>query len=598
LIDEFNHANVYEEVSLEKSDLNRDVLEGSKPITRQLEEKMKKLGYLICVFIIAMLMILPACTPSTPEATTAPAVTGEIPANTAVPQETPTLSEADKVGGTFVVAIPTEPDTLDCQKSGLGATNTVCRFFGGALVANDPNTAGVYVPYLAESWEISADGLTHTFHLKPGIRFHDGSLLTAQDFVYSLNRLMNPDTGAPSAGAMDGITSIEAPDDATLVIHSSSPMPFLLDFLTSTGYTMPYSENYMTTNGEDYFAAHPMGVGPYIFQEYLTGSKVVLTRNPDYTWGPTYSNGSPYNFDTVEIRVLPEESTTIAGMETGEINYNSDISANNIAQYEPLSNLVVREVPSYTVSGIFMNPINKFLSDVRVRQAINYAIDKDSIVNLIFQGRALPAYSSLSATTPGYDPAAETTGYHYDVAKAKNLLEEAGFVMGTDGIYEKDGEPLHFTINTEGTAESKTKLAEVVQQQLKAAGIDIEIQQLDEGVSVQNWATGQYDLQLLSYEWGNAEVLMLIFHSQAFGGGIWGGFDNNGLDAMIENIRTIVDKQEWTANVYAVQQKIITDALFAPIYTPFVFTAMTNNVVDAIPEFWDGWALDTAYFAK
>jgi peptide/nickel transport system substrate-binding protein len=232
-----------------------------------LEEKMKRFGYLMCIFVIAVLSILPACTPSTPEATTAPAATEAVPVDAVVPQATPTESAPDKVGGTLVVAIPTEPDTLDCQRSGLGATNTVCRFFGGSLVASDPNTAGVYVPYLAESWEISDDGLTHTFHLKQGVHFHDGSLMTANDFVYSLNRLMNPDTGAPSAGAMDGITSIEASDDATLVIHSSSPMPFLLDFLTSTGYTMPYSETYMTTNGEDYFAAHPMGVGPYIFQE-------------------------------------------------------------------------------------------------------------------------------------------------------------------------------------------------------------------------------------------------------------------------------------------------------------------------------------------
>jgi peptide/nickel transport system substrate-binding protein len=252
-----------------------------------------------------------AVTESAPVVTeAAPVVTEAAPVTT----EAPVATEISKVGGTLVVSIAAEPSTLDPD---LADNSGILDVIGATLIARDPQT-GDFVPWLAESWEISADGTVITFTLKDGILFQDGTPLTAQDYAFTLNRAVDPNMASPVAGpALIGLVSATATDDKTLVITLAAPNFSIFSTLaTLNGFMMPLSKAYVESNGLDFVARNPMSVGPYKFKEWVTGEKIVLERNPDYTWGPAYAPGPP-NIETVEYRIIADQATEVAALEAG-----------------------------------------------------------------------------------------------------------------------------------------------------------------------------------------------------------------------------------------------------------------------------------------
>ncbi|MCJ7624826.1 MAG: ABC transporter substrate-binding protein, partial [Anaerolineaceae bacterium] len=146
---------------------------------------------------------------------------------------------------------------------------------GGSLVAKEPET-GEIVPYLAESWEISEDGLTYTFHLKDGIKFHDGTPFTAHDYAFTLNRAIAPETGSPgTAGMLGTLIGADATDDLTLILRLSAPNAILMENLAFPGFMMPFSKAYVEANDDEYLAHNPMSVGPYTFKEWISGDHIL-----------------------------------------------------------------------------------------------------------------------------------------------------------------------------------------------------------------------------------------------------------------------------------------------------------------------------------
>jgi peptide/nickel transport system substrate-binding protein len=561
-----------------------------------MEEKMypKSFKYVFPVLIM-LALLMAACTPQTSVTEAAREVEAAETAQTDdVAQPTVTfVPEGPSVGGTLVMVIDTEPDTLDPHKTGSSVTNAVLSLIGASLVAKD--TEGNYVPCLAESWEISEDGLTWTFTLKEGVKFHDGNPLTAGDYAWTINRILDPETGATSVTAMvSGVTSAEATDDRTLVIHTSTPSFYLLDNLTQAGYLMPLEEAFVEEMEGD-LSRNLVGVGPYIFKEWVTGDRIVLERNPEYNWGPEFTHAGPFYIETIKFRIIPEYSTILAGLEANEIGH-AIIQSQDLQRIKDAELYQVFESLATGPTAFIMNNTVAPFDDLKVRQAINYAIDREAIVQVVLQGNGIMAYGALTPSVPEYWSGVEEIGYSYDPEQAAQLLQNAGFTKNADGILEKDGTPFHFTLLAPIDADS-VKVAEILQQQLLVVGIDVEIEQAEKSTAIDRLFQGDYEATIMGWSYSNADILYLLYHSSLKqGGGDLSMISDPILDEMLDQTHSVIDIDEHQQLVADIEQRIIENAYMAPIYIQKNFEVVTNSIQGVINSEPTGILLDDAYF--
>jgi peptide/nickel transport system substrate-binding protein len=387
----------------------------------------------IFLFLAAISMILTSCTPAATETFAPPETsqTDNIVQTEAVATEEQQIDvTGPKSGGNFIFTGFYEPDTLD---PALTSSVTISQNLGASLVTIDPQ--GEIVPYLAESWSISDDQLTWTFQLRQDVKFSDGSPLTAEDFAWSYNRGINPETASPVLSIVLGdMANAEATDDYTLVMHYNTPNTALLFNSTLAGYTQPISQAAFERLGDD-FGRNPIGVGPFILQEWVTGDHITLARNPDYNWGPAFAHAGPAYLDTVEFRFIPEYATILAGLEAGDILGTDKILPQDVQRLRDLEEFQVFESTHCGIwPGIFMNASVSPFGDVKVRQALSYVVDRAAIQQIVFYGLGQIISGPLNSGTYGYNPDLEQYGYTYDLEKAAALLEEAGYTLNADNI--------------------------------------------------------------------------------------------------------------------------------------------------------------------
>lgn len=556
---------------------------------------MSKKLYLLLFVFITIAMVMAACQPAATEAPAEPA--GE-EVEAEEPVEEPT-EEPSKVGGTLIYGLDLAPDTLDMQKTANGISDLICSFIGSSLVAKDPVT-GEIVPYLADSWEISEDSLSYTFKIKEGVKFHDGTPFTAQEYAFTINRALDPETASPgTAGMIAGVVGAEATDDYTLVLTLAAPNAILLENLALAGYMMPFSQAYVEANDDDFLSRNPMSTGPYIFKEWVTGEKVVVERNPEYTWGPEFGPG-PYNIETIEFRIIPEQSTLASGLEAGEIHiYESDAPA-IINQLIEIETLDYEQALYFGISAVMLNVSDPVLSDANVRKAINYALNRQAIVDVVMDGYAIPAQGPFSPSVYGYNTELDETGYTYDVEMARSLMEEAGYTLNADGVFEKDGEALALTLNTMATTESAIKMAEVIQQQMKELGIPLEINVMEFGQAIGALMGGQFTLSIMDFGMPNASILNLIFGAQSIGGALYAGVPEvQTMFDQVDGVMTITDPDAWMENVKQAQETIILDdALIAPLYVPETYLFYSKELGDVVYSNIGEAVLNNAYFIQ
>ncbi len=566
---------------------------------------MKKRIYLLLAMILVASLALVACQPKAtetpvekPVAAEEETVTEEEPAEEK-PAEQVVEEAPTRVGGTLYYALTMGPDTLDMQLTANGVSDLICTYVGGGLVEKDPTT-GEIVPYLAESWEIAEDGLTYTFKLRQDVKFHDGTPFTAHDYAFTINRALDPELASPgTAGMIAGVTDAIATDDYTLVLNLAAPNAILMENLSLDGYMMPYSQAYVEAHDADFLGRNPMSVGPYIFKQWVTGESVVLERNPEYTWGPAFGPG-PFNIETIEFRIIPEESTVASGLEAGELHIFETDSPSLITQLKEVDTLNYAEGLYFGVSAIMINTTLPKLADLEMRQALNYALNRDIIVDVVRAGYAVPAYSAFSPAVYGYNEELDQIGYGYNPDKTKELIEGLGYTQNADGYYEKDGEVLSFKLNTMGTAESAVKLAEVVQQQFKEVGIYSEINMMELGMAITALFTADFELSLMDFGMPNASILGLIFGQQGAGGAFFGGLEGiEDVYPLVDGVTTIIDPDAWMENVREAQKAIIVDkALIVPIFVPKQYLFYSNTLNDVVYSIETESVLNNAYFTK
>jgi ABC-type dipeptide transport system, periplasmic component len=325
---------------------------------------------------------------------------------------------------------------------------------------------------LAESWKISADGLIITFHLRKGVKWHDGRPFTAADVLYTYQVTIDPKTPTAYSGDFLKVKKAEILDDYTFRVTYDKPFaPALISWGSSILPRHLLAGKDITKSP---LKRQPIGTGPYMFKEWVAGQKIVLISNPDYFEGRPYIDG-------YITRIIPDTATMFLELRAQGISYMDLTPLQYTRQTE--NNLFQKNFNKYSYLGfkytyLGYNLKNPLFTDKRVRQAISYAINKEEIISGVLLGLGKPATGPYKPGTWAYNGNVKT--YQYNPQRARELLHEAGWIdANSDGILEKGGQPFVFEIITNQGNETRQKCAEIIQRQLKEVGINVKIRILE-----------------------------------------------------------------------------------------------------------------------
>jgi ABC-type transport system substrate-binding protein len=383
-------------------------------------------------------------------------------------QSAQTGPEAGQPGGEMIVTYKDDISTFDPAIGYDWQNWSMIKALFDGLMDYEPGTTEL-IPDLAESYTISDDQLTYTFVLRDGVTFHNGRELVASDIKYSIERAVNPETQSPGQGffwQIDGfdemvagdateLSGITTPDDRTVVFQLSQPDANFLHIM-AINFAFAVPQEAVEEFGQD-FGRNPVGTGAYEMTEWTLGQRVVFERNEDY-----FRDGVPY-LDTIIFEVGQEPQVALLRLERGEVDVLGDPipSANFLEELEdPANEGLIVEGELLHTGYITMNTTQAPFDDVRVRQAVNMAINKERVVQIV-NGRGSVANQPLPPAMPGYD--ADFEGYPYDPEQARALLAEAGYPDGFETeLYAMNTDP-------------NPRIAQSIQQDLAEIGIEAEV---------------------------------------------------------------------------------------------------------------------------
>jgi peptide/nickel transport system substrate-binding protein len=376
-------------------------------------------------------------------------------------------------GGTLINVTGSSPSNLTCGFEKSAHTNVVTESMYNGLV--HPDAEGDLHPELARSWEISPDGLTYTFQLRKGVRWHDGQPFTSADVKFSYEEIVGKYHHRARA-TYERIKSIDTPDPHTVIIHLKSPYaPFLATLTVSDGCIMPkhiYAGTDILKNPHN--QENPIGTGPFKLLEYQRGSHVILGRNPDY-----FMKGRPF-LDRIIVKIIPNASSRVVAFESGELHmlgyyFLDPLDAKRLMEKPGVAST---DLSDPQVMTLFLNyKKNKFLSDVRVRRAIAHAIDKKFIVERAMFGLGRVTNSIIP---PGLKPfhTPKITLYEHSPSLADQMLNEAGFPRGSDGTR------LELGLSYDSGAKVG-KIVDSLREQLRVVGIRVKPEPMERQVMAQ-----------------------------------------------------------------------------------------------------------------
>lgn len=414
--------------------------------------------------------------------------------------------------GTVKIGRTSDADRYDPHRSTALAAAEVLYMIGDTLVTLSHDLKTVE-PALAKSWEVSEDGLTYTFTLNEGVTFCDGKPFTAKDVVGNMDRWLTPAGPYVSAWKAGSVDSVTAPDDLTVVYKLKSPSSGLLFQMAQFNFIM-IDPDQAKALGEDFGVTAINGTGPFCFESWTPNDKVVLTRHDAYRWGsPALGNTGPAKVEKIVWMIVPEEATLAATLQAGEVDGSYSLPAWSIAQFEADPTMtLLQPLASFRTHYVGMKVTRPFMQDTRVREAVSRAIDQSAIADAIFFGTVEPADSYYARDSLDFDPSIDTSPFTYDPEMTRVLLEEAGFTMGDDRFWQKDGEKLRLTYYGFNTSREQ---AEAIQGDLRKAGIDLNVELYDSTAIWAKLREQTYDLYQMDYPYLNAGDALNLYFSSA-----------------------------------------------------------------------------------
>lgn len=465
-----------------------------------------------------------------------------------------TVLSGAAAAATLDVAIDSSPAGLDPHL--ITAFNSVVIVQGNiyeglTAVAKDLSV----VPGLAESWEISEDGLSYTFKLRSGVKFHDGSDFDAEDVAASIRRVQAEAIASPLASRVTPITGIEVVDPSTITLTLDAPFAPILSSLSSIAIVPAEKE----TDAEG-LQQTPVGTGPFKFAQWQPNGFISLDKSPDY-----YVEGQP-QLDEVVFNFVPEAATRQVGVTTGEYDLLPGIDPATALQLQGQAGVTVQETRDIAYTLLGMNTSREPFDDPKVRQAVNYLINRQEIIDGALFGAGVPA-APLSPALANWaiDPATLAC-YTPDVEKAKALLTEAGVTT-----------PLQLTMNVLPRQDTRD-IAQVVQQQLAAGGIEVELITQEIGDFVQSWRNSDFDM-FVSANGGSPdpdEYFYRTFRSE--GSTNVFKYSDSEIDAWLDEGRSTTDPAARKTIYDQVQTKLACEGPAAHIAFGTLYTAVAEGV--------------------
>lgn len=406
-----------------------------------------------------------------------------------------------------------DSNNYDPHKTTATAAAEVLFMLADTLVSIDYDMQTLH-PGLAKSWDVSADGLTYTFHLRDDVKFCDGRAMTADDVVYSFKRWIDPATKSPVGWRAGEVESITATDPVTVQYKLKKPYSELLYQLTQS-FAVIVDKASVEKLGPDFGVKGMNATGPYCWGEWAPRDKMVLTRNPAYTWGPEiYENKGPAKVERVTWSIIGEENTLTAALMTGQTDVSNYVPPIALQQFETMPGFVSSKSQSTRYTYFLGFKLDKpTVKDLAVRQAINYAVNRVAIVEDQLYGTVEPAYTYITEDTLDWSKDVDKVLIkEFDPEKAKSLLDEAGWKVGADGIREKDGVKLAPVLY--GFNGPWVNITQQVQAELLKIGINLQIQNFDATVVWGKLATQEFDMFTMSYPYFSAgDAMNLYFRS-------------------------------------------------------------------------------------
>lgn len=520
---------------------------------------------LLLVFSLAV--IFGACQA---QATPAPSQTEAPPSETQAPEQPAGDS-------TIVVALSEAPVSLDPADHRNRPSETIIRNMFDGLVTRDTRS-GVHME-LAESMEW-LDDMTLEIKLRQGVKFHDGSEMTADDVVFTFERIILENQieypelhSSPRKGLIAPLESLEKTDDYTVRMHFSAPWPSALQLLV---HQQILPKAYLESVGTQGFVEKPVGTGPFKFVSAGEGlEEIVLERFDDYYGGaPDLAPVGPACVDRVIFQVIPEASTRAAALLAGDVHIIQVVPSDLIGRLEENSDVVVKTAPGTQPKWIELNVNQPPFDDVNLRLALNYALDKDLLIEQIYGSRAVQLPGPLSPFNNFVNKSLQP--YPYDPEKANQLLADAGWVdSNNDGILDKDGQNLAFTIDT---LEEHRGLAEAVANLFQGIGIDANVRFWEFSVVQPMLLAGERQAYL--DDWGDSAFDPVghfeakwhgFLEGQAYGRGNFSGYNNARVNELIQLGEVTVDTAERQA-IYDEAQQLVYDE------APAVFLILPEEV--------------------
>lgn len=502
--------------------------------------------FLVFLSVLLILALLAGCGSQpksegggTPKGTAPPAATGP------------------KQGGNLVVATTVDPPSLDphVEASDVRTRFTVLIYENLVWVDQDLRVQ----PQLATSWDISPDGKVYTFHLRQGVKFSNGQEMTAEDVKYSYNRLRDPKTGSAGRGDLALVQSIEVVDRNTVRFTLSAPQA---SFLAAIGgrYSAVVPKDVVKTGNE--LKQNALGTGPFMLKEWVPKQKMVLVKNP-YYWDKDH-----VYLNSITFQVIPDENSIIAALRAGQVDWALLNDAKNYKLVKDDKNLVVERHSAIRWEVMDFACDQKPLDSPLVREAIELAIDKQAVMEAATQGVGTVIGEMPPAMKDFVVPTGQLPNQKRDVAKAKQLLSQAGYPSGTD-----------MTLRIIQGYPEMPAVASVIAANLKDIGINARVETVDLGVWIKDWGAGKNPTTLNA--WGGFMDPDLLyyrhFHKKPQGGDFRRWNNDKGSQLLDEGRNSVDPKQR--QKIYAEFQKLLaTDAPTVPLYSADDVTVAQKSV--------------------
>ena len=497
---------------------------------------------------------------------------------TAASDNNQTTAESTEAGSTtgekiLKVQVGPDPETVDpALNSAIDGGNMILHAFEGLLTLDEN---GQLKEGQAESWETSEDGLTWTFHLRDGLKWSDGTDLTAEDFVYSWQRVCDPNVAAPYAETVLGMVKgydeavagditkldVQAPDEKTVVVNLANPCSYFGE-LAAFATLNPVQQATVEANGDAWATSADTYIsnGPFMMTEWVPGSHITFSKNPNY-W-----NAEAIKLDKLEFELIEDSNAAYSAYTSGEVDMIKDVPTEEIPSLQGNDDFHVEPIiGTYYVS---LNLQKEYFQDARVRKALSLAIDRNYVANTLMQGTYSPASSivgpgwldtdgsSFAENANGGTPYIDNDNFDANLEEAKKLLEEAGYPNG-------EGFPqIEYTTNDAGYHKV---VAEYLQQAWAAIGIDLK-------VNIVEWASftpmrrnGEFDVARNGWVGDYTDPSNILELFCTTNGNNDGKYTNADFDAAIEDSRVTTDTATRSADLHKAEDTLMNDAGCIPI---------------------------------